>query len=84
MLSNTITLRMIDGRYINGVPYAPGERVTVRAEEAFEIVANRWAEFVRDGDAERARKAFVEHQAAELQRVNKQSPVVPRDPRWPI
>lgn len=62
MFADTITVVMTDGRFINGVPHAPGERVKVTPAEAHEIVANGWARFSSPDDAERARQAFVEQQ----------------------
>ena len=74
-MTDTITIEMTDGRYINGEPYAPGSRVKVPAAQAHEIVGNGWAKFLRPDDADAAREAFIAEQRALLRRLNGHGPV---------
>ena len=74
-MTDTLTIEMTDGRWVNGEPCAPGSRVKVRAAEAHEIVGNGWAKFLRDEDADAARAAFVAEQRALIRALNVGSPI---------
>lgn len=77
-MSRNIELVMRDGRFIRGVPYAPGERVIVPAAEAHEIVTSGWASYLDPADAAIARKAFDSAQAELLAKLERQRPTVKR------
>lgn len=70
-----ITLIMLDGRYVNGTAYAPGERVQVAPAEAHEIVAQGWAKYAQPEDAARAHEAFKAQLDAQMRRIASNSPV---------
>ena len=72
-MAEKIFIVMIDGRFIEGVAHAPGERVELKPEVAHEIVAHGWARFANAPDAPTARKAFSDLIVAQMRRADPQS-----------